>query len=123
MLRPGHATAKGRAMWALHEAREGAVLLIESPLLCTSMPGARDVCGACLGDAAEYCDQCDEGTCKSCHPHQCSSPPDGGDRELRGSLWYRLYHKYIGSLVKGEDGANWADFARVPTKALVSPFC
>ncbi|CAK0790665.1 unnamed protein product, partial [Prorocentrum cordatum] len=46
------------------------------------------------------------GTCGRCGPHVCTAP-DEGEREMRGSIWYRPQG--------GDADVDWDAFARVPT--------
>lgn len=127
LLRPGSLPGKGRAVFAARNVAKHDLLLVEAPLLCVALPGARHACGVCLGDAdvAAYCEACKEGFCTPCGAShlQCCPRPDDGELELRSSLWYGLYNRYVELLLKegegeGDDasgGVDWDDFARVPT--------
>jgi len=116
MLYTSYIEGKGRGLRATEDVEAGATLFVEAPLLCASSPGARHACGICLGDAISFCADCDEGCCAECAPHACLGL-DSGEAELRQSVWYRLYVKFISMLIGGMDGdVDWNAFARVPTE-------
>lgn len=113
MIVPGWLHGKGRALLASKDISSGSPILIEAPVLCSSRPGAVHACAWCLADASERCDVCDAGMCQQCGPHSCPKPCNE-EQQARGSVWYRLYERYIHYLMHYDD-INWSAYARVPT--------
>eukprot|EP00933_Yihiella_yeosuensis_P052387 TRINITY_DN5044_c0_g1_i2.p1 TRINITY_DN5044_c0_g1~~TRINITY_DN5044_c0_g1_i2.p1 ORF type:complete len:278 (-),score=48.23 TRINITY_DN5044_c0_g1_i2:113-946(-) len=117
VLLPG----KGRGLVATSDVSEGTLLLIDKPLLCAAVPEADGkACSRCLGDLDERpCEICGEGTCVECSPHDCPKP-EAADTEIHKSLWFRLYKRFIESLLEEDEAevakkVDWSACARVPT--------
>eukprot|EP00971_Amphidinium_carterae_P255119 5064682-Amphidinium_carterae.1 len=119
MLRQIALAGKGQGMVASCNILAGQPLLIELPLLCVAQPGLAGICSVCLGDTSgEACSNCGDSTCEACGPHECMRPTID-ERELRDSMWLRLFEKYVLYRVRvwrgQEPAVDWASFARVPS--------
>ncbi|CAE8621669.1 unnamed protein product [Polarella glacialis] len=132
-LQLGAVPGKGRALLSAEAAEAGSLLLLEEPLLCAALPDSPEVCATCLGDAVESCQACGDGCCQDCLPH-CCPQPDKAELDIRASIWFRLYERYVLLLMESapapdqslplasscgqqelEGEVDWSAFARVPT--------
>lgn len=117
----GSVDGKGRALRATKFVTKDSLLFWDKPLLCTAYSGLRNVCDSCLGDSAEYCELCDQGTCSACSPHVCR-PPIMTNIDSQGLLFVHLYIKYVQRLIQASAGSGeqdiWSEFARLSTSVI-----